>query len=111
MSDGIPPPRALLATFGPLARPAGGLALRASSVVRALSALGMETTVISVGEPTDIDHHALGGFTRLQPVRPGHWALVSELPRAVGSALPADLVLVESALLLPGVLAARPRAP
>jgi hypothetical protein len=101
----------LLVTFGPLTRPVGGLPHRARTVVRALAAMGLESTVLSVGEPMGVEEGALGTATTLVPVRGGNWGFLATLPRAVLSVPPVEVVVVESALLLPGVAAARPRVP
>ena len=72
--------------------------------------MGLDSTVLSVGEPEGVGAGALGDATRLVPVRGGNWSFLA-LPRAVRRVLPVDVVVVESALLLPGVAAARPRSP
>ena len=102
--------RALFVTFGSILTPSHGLAVRARTALDALHRLGFRSTVISHSEsegmpPPSIDElHVLRN-----PLRLG-WS--TELVRAVRAHNDrAEVIIVESALLLPAVRAARPRAP
>jgi hypothetical protein len=103
--------RVLLVTFGSVTRPRGGLAVRARTTLDALSSLGHEVTVLSSAEPEG----------PLAPPLPGSLVVLRgglvmgwsrELTMTVRKNLEAaDLVIVESALLLPAVVMASPRVP
>jgi hypothetical protein len=87
--------------FGPLARPHHGMAVRARAVLRALAELGLDVTVLSVGED-DTTGWEGARDGRLVPLPGGPpWRWVAALRRGL-SALepPPDCVVVESALLL-----------
>jgi Glycosyl transferases group 1/Glycosyltransferase Family 4 len=103
--------RALLITFGPVLNPQGGLGVRARSVLEALSDLGLRTSVISHyedsldGLPADV-----GTFYVLRRRLRLGWSW--ELARVARDlANEADVVIVESALLLPALRVGRPTTP
>jgi hypothetical protein len=115
---GVPPVvaavRVLMVTFGSLTAPRDGGTVRARTLLEGLADLGAETTVISANEPATAGP-ALAplGVTQVVLLR-GRlrlgWSL--EVVRAMRRLAPhADVLLVESALLLPAVLAARTRRP
>lgn len=103
-------PRALVVTFGPIVDPRGGWGVRARSVVDALAELGLLTAVISHSEPPGAQSASIDALHVLE--RKLHlgwsWELVREVRRRASQA---DVIVVESALLLPAVQAARPTAP
>ncbi|MDQ6617439.1 MAG: FkbM family methyltransferase [Actinomycetota bacterium] len=105
---------ALLVTFGSICQPDGGLLARARLTLEALSALGMRVSVVSHQEPPDAEAQmALPGLDRLVVLqRPVHYGCSWELARLVGEMAPrADVIIVESALLLPAVRAGNRRVP
>lgn len=99
-------------TFGSVSRPRGGLARRARSLVEALGQLGVCVTVISTEEPSPADREPLGPCARLIVAGPaGRFRFLVDVSRAIRHAGPCDVIVVESALLLPAVVAARLRVP
>lgn len=103
-------PRALIVTFGSISEPRHGLGVRARSIAEALVDLGVRVSVISHEEPAGARLDALDAIHVLsRPLRLG-WS--TELAREVRLRAPEfDVIVVESALLLPAVVAGRPRAP
>ena len=103
-------PRALVVTYGSVLSPDHGLAVRARAMIEALSRLGVHSTVISHSER---DGGRLPALEELHVLRrPLHLGWSAELARAVHEhQRGVDVIVVESALLLPAVRAARPRAP
>ena len=103
-------PRALVVTWGSVLDPRGGWAVRARSIVDAFAGLGVRTSVISHSEPRAAIPSAIDTLHVLRrPLRLG-WS--TELARAARLRAPdADVIVVESALLLPAVLVGRPSAP
>jgi glycosyltransferase involved in cell wall biosynthesis len=104
-------PRVLLITFGPVLNPQAGLGVRARSILEALADLGLPTSVISHYEdsvnvlPTSVvTFHVLRRRLRLG----WSWELVR---MARNLAKKADVVIVESALLLPALRVGRPSTP
>lgn len=105
-------PRVTVATFGPVSRPTGGLTWRARTVVEALGQLGASVTVISTEESPRAGPGELGSCARLVVMRQvGRFRLLVELARAIRHAGRCDAIVVESALLIPGVVLARSRTP
>jgi glycosyltransferase involved in cell wall biosynthesis len=103
-------PRALVVTFGSILAPNHGLAVRARTMIEAFDRLGMHSSVISHWEPDGLHSSVFESLHVLRrPLRLG-WSF--ELARAVRARQAGvDVIVVESALLLPAVRAARPRAP
>jgi glycosyltransferase involved in cell wall biosynthesis len=100
--------RALLVTFGSLSRPDGGLMVRARLTLEALTGLGMRVSVISHQEPHDARRQlALAGLSELIVLnRPLRYGFSRELAQSVRALAPqVDVMIVESALLLPAAWA------
>jgi glycosyltransferase involved in cell wall biosynthesis len=102
--------RALVVTFGSIVTPSHGLAVRARTTLDTLHRLGFRSTVISHWESDGVRLPSIDELHVLQnPLRLG-WS--TELVRAVRAHKDrAEVIIVESALLLPAVRAARPRVP
>jgi glycosyltransferase involved in cell wall biosynthesis len=102
--------RALFVTYGSVLDPRHGGAVRARAALDALARLGFQSTVISHSESDGTPSQSIDELHVLQrPLRLG-WS--TELVRAVRAHEDgAEVIIVESALLLPAVRAARPRAP
>lgn len=103
-------PRALVVTFGSVLDPRSGWGVRARSVVEALADLGLRVSVISHYEPAGILPSSIDAIHILR--RTLHLGWSRELVREARlRAREADVIIVESALLLPAVQAGRPTAP
>jgi len=125
MSTCLGPARAVIVTFGQIVPPSGGIAVRSVMAARCLTAMGFAVHLLSVGESDggpDAGHRDVLAtaqttglpngveFTAL-PSRPV-FALGAEARRSLRFAIArCDVVLVESALLLPAVVLAGPRRP
>ncbi|HEX3539287.1 MAG TPA: glycosyltransferase, partial [Acidimicrobiales bacterium] len=104
--------RVLLVTFGSVLRPDGGLAVRARATIEALVGLGAHLTVVSHHEPPEVATALAGDVDMVTLSRPLHLGFSTELVATVrAGARWADLIVVESALFLPAVIAAGPSAP
>lgn len=126
MSTFLRPARAVIVTFGQIVPPSGGIAVRSVMAARCLVAMGFAVHLLSVGErdpasdpgqsdvvmtvrrapglPDEVELTAL-------PARP-MFALGARARRSLRSAIArSDVVLVESALLLPAVVLAGLRRP
>ena len=109
-----PLPRVLLVTFGSLCAPRHGTAVRGRAIVEALAGLDVPLDVVSVEEPSSsAELRALAGVDDARAVAgPTRYGWSIELVRACRElAGKADVLLVGSAMLLPGVLLAAPRLP
>jgi glycosyltransferase involved in cell wall biosynthesis len=102
--------RALFVTYGSVVNPRHGGAVRACAALDALARLGFRSTVISHSESDGMRSPSIDELHVLRsPLRLG-WS--TELVRAVRAHKDrAEVIIVESALLLPAVRVARPRAP
>ncbi len=126
MNTRLRPARAVVVTFGQIVPPSGGIAVRSVMVARCLAAMGFAVHLLSVGEsnpaldlvgrrdavataqtaglPDGVELTAL-------PSRPA-FALGTQPRRSLRFAISrSDVVIVESALLLPAVVLAGPRRP
>jgi glycosyltransferase involved in cell wall biosynthesis len=104
------PPRVLVVTYGPILEPQGGWGVRARSIVDALAGLGVRVSVISHDEPIGSLPPSIDTIHVL--TRPLRFSFSFELAHAAYiAAQQADIVIVESALLLPAVVIGRPNAP
>ena len=102
-----------IVTFGSVLQPRGGLPARSRAAAEDLSLLGAQVSVVSFGEACD-GSIAAGGInipvTALRSHAP--YGLSARLARAVRRlAADTDALIVESALLLPAVIASRPHVP
>jgi len=119
------PARAVIVTFGQVVPPSGGIAVRSVMVARCLAAMGRAVHLLSVGErdlASDPGHRNVvvtaqmaglpdGVELTALPSRPA-FALGVRPCRSLRSAIArSDVVVVESALLLPAVVLAGPRRP
>ena len=107
------PLRIGIVTFGSVLQPRGGLPARSRAAAEDLSLLGAQVSVVSFGEACD-GSIAAGGtnipVTALRSHAP--YGLSARLARAVRRlAADTDALIVESALLLPAVIASRPHVP
>jgi len=103
-------PRALVVAFGSVVDPRHGMAVRARSVSEALADLGFRVSVISSAEPETAPPASIETLHVLK--RKLHLGWSRELVReARVRAREAHVIVVESALLLPAVLAGRPKVP
>ena len=125
MSASPRPARAVIVTFGQIVPPSGGIAVRSVMEARCLDGMGLAVQVLSVGESDPApDRGHLGVLATAEvpglpdgveltalPSRP-LFALGAGARRSLRSAIArSDVVLVESALLLPAVVLAGPRRP
>lgn len=115
--------RAAIVTFGPVVPPSDGMAVRVVTVARSLAGMGLAVHILSVGESKAAPapgHRGVvatpsalpdGVEVTALPSRP-RFALGARTRRSLRSAIArCDVVLVESALLLPAVVLAGPRRP
>jgi glycosyltransferase involved in cell wall biosynthesis len=104
------PVRALVVTFGSVLSPDHGLAVRARATIDALARLGIRSTVISHCEPDRARPPSIEELHVLRRRLRLGWS--TELARAVRARQgDADIIVVESALLLPAIWVARPTPP
>jgi glycosyltransferase involved in cell wall biosynthesis len=100
----------LVVTFGSVTAPDHGLAVRARATIDALGRLGIRSTVISHSEPDRARPPSVDELYVLRRRLRLGWS--TELARAVRARQgDTDIIVVESALLLPAVWVARPRTP
>lgn len=103
-------PRALLVAFGSVLDPRHGIAVRARSLADALADLGVRVTLISSEEPVSPIPASIDAMHVLrQPLR--FWFSMELVRETRLRARESDVVIVESALLLPSVELARPKIP
>lgn len=103
----------MLVTFASVAFPHSGLGARARAVIEDLTALGIDLTVLSVGEPSGAQIVLEQGAVRLisvSRVRSAHWSI--QLARRLSRLRrDCDVVIAESALLMPSIMLARWKGP
>jgi len=103
----------VLVTFASVAFPHSGLGARARAVIEDLTALGIDLTVLSVGEPSGAQIVLEQGAVRLisvSRVRSAHWSI--QLARRLSRLRrDCDVVIAESALLMPSIMLARWKGP
>jgi hypothetical protein len=97
-------------TYGPILDPQGGWGVRARSLIDVLAELGLRVSVISHYEASAVVPNSIETIHVL--TRPIRLVFSRELvSKARAATREADLVIVESALLLPSVLLGRPSVP
>lgn len=117
--------RAVIVTFGQIAPPSGGIAVRSVMAARCLAGMGLAVHLLSVGESDpapDPCHRDVVATAQASGLPDGVeltalpsspvFALGARARRSLRSAIArSDVVLVCSALLLPAVVLAGPRRP
>ncbi|MDA8066520.1 MAG: glycosyltransferase family 4 protein [Thermaerobacter sp.] len=99
-----------IVTFGSVYLPRGGLAVRSRAVVEALIDIGITPFVISTEEPAT--EGVLDAVEVSVLKRPLRWGWSLELVRKVKwISRNVDVIIVESAMLIPAVVHSKPRIP
>ena len=100
-------------TFGSVLQPRGGLSARSRAAAEDLSLLGAQVSVLSLGEPYDGSIATGSADIPVMALRShAPYGLSARLALAARRlAADTDALIVESALLLPAVVAGRPRVP
>lgn len=105
---------ALLVTFGSVLSPRGGLAVRARATLDALTDIGIHVDVVSSEEPVTSLHAAgIDGDVNVHTLRRAlRWGWSTELVARVAALGPdVDVVITESALLMPAICCAMTSTP
>ena len=109
----VTPVRVGIITFGSVLQPRGGWSARCRAVAEDLSLLGAQVSVLSLGEPCDGSIAAGAADIPVMAIRShAPYGLSARLALAARRlAANTNALIVESALLLPAVVANRPRVP